>query len=202
MLLYLAFGSSIRYVHVHTLYSLTYRPSHQFQNESETITELLEKKVKVEKNKEPMKKNQQQGNGKGDLKQLLQSAGSARTQENSAPSSRSNNQVKSTPASETNDTGRNLLRLLSQNTDNAGAVMEGITMNNGAAVTNGAQSEKPSSSVQDFFAKAVVSTEAGNSAFTSVPPCAPGPMFPQSQPPVTIQALPIAQVRVTGTHDF
>ena len=202
MLLYLAFGSSIRYVHVHTLYSLTYRPSHQFQNESETITELLEKKVKVEKNKEPMKKNQQQGNGKGDLKQLLQSAGSARTQENSAPSSRPNNQVKSTPASETNDTGRNLLRLLSQNTDNAGAVMEGITMNNGAAATNGAQSEKPSSSVQDFFAKAVVSTEAGNSAFTSVPPCAPGPMFPQSQPPVTIQALPIAQVRVTGTHDF
>ena len=90
MLLYIAFGSSIRYVHVHTLHCLAY-PSHQFQNESETITELLEKKVKVEKNKEPMKKNQQQGNGKGDLKQLLQSAGSARTQENSAPSSRSNN---------------------------------------------------------------------------------------------------------------
>ena len=120
--------------------------------------------------------------GKGDLQQLFKSAEATKE-----------------PPPESVDTGRNLLRLLSQqNTEQQ------------HASTKQSQ-EKPSGSVQDFFA-AVVSSEAGQaqaqgpSAFTSVPgPGAPAPALFSGQQsaapgpgpaPVPITAMPIQQVNI------
>ena len=103
------------------------------------------------------------------------------------------------PPQESVDTGRNLLRLLSQqNTEQQHA-------------SSKQSQEKPSGSVQDFFA-AVVSSEAGQaqaqgpSAFTSVPgPGAPAPALFSGQQsaapgpgpaPVPITAMPIQQVNI------
>ena len=115
--------------------------------------------------------------GKGDLQQLFKSA-----------------EVSKEPPQENVDTGRNLLRLLSQqNTEQP-------------AASSKQSQEKPSGSVQD-----VVSSEAGQaqaqgpSAFTSVPgPGAPAPALFSGQQsaapgpgpaPVPITAMPIQQVR-------
>ena len=156
--------------------------------ECEKVGGKVEELVKIVTERQAMKKKQQV-NGKGDLQQLFKSAESSKTQEK---------QPISSGLSETNDTGRNLLRLLSQN-DNGGPmgganpVMEGIKLNNGA------EPEKTSASVQDFFAKAV-SSEAGSSAFTSVPPgpVTMAPMFSQSQAQAPIMALPISQGLAQG----
>ena len=119
-----------------------------------------------------------QTNGKaGDLQQLFKSAETSKTSSEAAP------------AAETIDTGRNLLRLLSQN-DNNGASTNG-------AGTNKSNDDKTSASVQDFFAKAVSSGD-GPSAFTSIPLV--------TQPPLPITVMPISQglahgmVPVGGYH--
>ena len=119
--------------------------------------------------------------GKGDLQQLFKSAEATKE-----------------PPPESVDTGRNLLRLLSQqNTEQQHA-------------SSKQSQEKPSGSVQDFFA-AVVSSEAGQaqaqgpSAFTSAPApalfsgqqsAAPGP----GPAPVPITAMPIQQVNIVILH--
>ena len=124
-----------------------------------------------------MNQKKKQANGKGDLSQLLNSAKVTNVTKTS-----SNGTAAPAPAgnTETNDTGKNLLRLLSQNDQlQAGAggnTIEGITANN---------SDKTSASVQDFFAKAVSSGD-GPSAFTTVPS-----MF--TQPPLPITVMPIDQ---------
>ena len=136
-------------------------------------------------------KKKKQVNGKGDLKQLFKSA--------EGPKVKQTPPIVSSGVSENADEGKNLLRLLSQNDNGAvmgggNSVMEGIKLNN-----NGAAPEKTSASVQDFFAKAV-SSEAGSSAFTSVPPgpVTMAPMFSQS--PAPIMALPISQVILFTYH--
>ena len=138
-----------------------------------------------------MKKMKQMNGGKGDLKQLFKSAEGPKVQQTPP--------IMSSAISENADEGKNLLRLLSQNDNGAtmgggNSVMEGIKLNN-----NGAVPEKTSASVQDFFAKAV-SSEAGSSAFTSVPPgpVTMAPMFSQS--PAPIMALPISQVIIFTYH--
>ena len=140
-----------------------------------------------------MKKMKQMNGGKGDLKQLFKSAEGPKVQQTPP--------IMSSGISENADEGKNLLRLLSQNDNGATAtmgggnsVMEGIKLNN-----NGVAPEKTSASVQDFFAKAV-SSEAGSSAFTSVPPgpVTMAPMFSQS--PAPIMALPISQVILFTYH--
>ena len=117
-------------------------------------------------------------NGKsGDLQQLFKSAETNKTSTEAAPA-------------ENNDTGRNLLRLLSQNDTNP---------SNGGQQHNGANNndDKTSASVQDFFAKAVSSGD-GPSAFTSIPMV--------TQPPLPITVMPISQglahgmVPVGGYH--
>ena len=152
--------------------------------ECEKVGGKVEELVKIVTDRQALKKKQQQVNGKGNLQQLFKSAESSKTQEK---------QPSSSGLSETNDTGRNLLRLLSQNDNGANSLMDGIKLNNGA------EPEKTSASVQDFFAKAV-SSEAGSSAFTSVPPgpVTMAPMFSQS--PAPIMALPISQVIIFTYH--
>ena len=103
---------------------------------------------------------------------------------------------KGDPTQESVDIGRNLLRLLSQQSHTASSKQS---------------QEEPSESVQDFSA-AVVSSEAGQaqaqgpSAFTSVPgPGAPAPALFSGQQsaapgpgpaPVPITAMPIQQVNI------
>ena len=157
--------------------------------ECEKVGGKVEELVKIVTDRQTLKKKQQV-NGKGDLQQLFKSAENSKTQET---------QPLGSGLSETNDTGRNLLRLLSQNDNGANSVMDGIKLNNGA------EPEKTSASVQDFFAKAVSSEagQAGSSAFTSVPPgpVTMAPIFSQSQAPqAPIMALPISQVTSLVTH--
>ena len=120
-------------------------------------------------------KMKKQTSGKaGDLQQLFKSAETSKTSAEAAP------------ATETIDTDRNLLRLLSQNDNNSAT--------NGTGKSN---DEKTSASVQDFFAKAVSSGD-GPSAFTSIPLV--------TQPPMPITVMPISQglahgmVPVGGYH--
>ena len=102
---------------------------------------------------------------------------------------------KGDPTQESVDIGRNLLRLLSQQSHTASSKQS---------------QEEPSESVQDFSA-AVVSSEAGQaqaqgpSAFTSAPApalfsgqqsAAPGP----GPAPVPITAMPIQQVNIVILH--
>ena len=157
------------------------------QTECERVGKKVEELARLVAERQAMKKKKQV-NGKGDLKQLFKSAEGPSPGQQKPP-------IMSSGASEASDTGRNLLRLLSQNDNGAAmgggnSVMEGIKLNN-----NGP--EKTSASVQDFFAKAV-SSEAGSSAFTSVPPgpVTMTPMFSQSPAPPAhpIMALPISQV--------
>lgn len=155
--------------------------------ECEKVGGKVEELVKIVTDRQTSKKKQQV-NGKGDLQQLFKSAENSKTQET---------QPLSSGLSETNDTGRNLLRLLSQNDNGGNSVMDGIKLNNGA------EPEKTSASVQDFFAKAVSSEagQAGSSAFTSVPPgpVTMAPIFSQSQAPqAPIMALPISQGLAQG----
>ena len=128
------------------------------QTECEKVGKRIEELVKEVTDKQAMRKKEAVS-GKGDLQQLFKSAEATKE-----------------PPPESVDTGRNLLRLLSQqNTEQQ------------HASTKQSQ-EKPSGSVQDFFA-AVVSSEAGQaqaqgpSAFTSVPgPGAPAPALFSGQP--------------------
>ena len=121
------------------------------QTECEKVGKRIEELVKEVTDKQAMRKKEAVS-GKGDLQQLFKSAEATKE-----------------PPPESVDTGRNLLRLLSQqNTEQQ------------HASTKQSQ-EKPSGSVQDFFA-AVVSSEAGQaqalgpSASTSEPgPGAPAP---------------------------
>ena len=125
--------------------------------------------MKVVTEKMSQKKKQVNGGG-GDLKQLFKSAESSKT-------------VNTAPAE---DSGRNLLRLLSQNESQPR--VEGITGINNAGEES---EERTSASVQDFFAKAVVSKGEAPSAFTTVPT-----MF--TQPPLPITAMPISQGLAQG----
>ena len=150
------------------------------QTECEKVGKRIEELVKEVTDKQAIRKKETVS-GKGDLQQLFKSA-----------------EVSKEPPQENVDTGRNLLRLLSQqNTEQP-------------AASSKQSQEKPSGSVQDFFA-AVVSSEAGQaqaqgpSAFTSVPgPGAPAPALFSGQQsaapgpgpaPVPITAMPIQQVR-------
>ena len=144
----------------------------QMEMECEMVGKRFEKLVKEVTDKEAV------SGGKGDLQQLFKSA-----------------EVTEEPPQESVDTGRNLLRLLSQQSH---------------AASSKQSQEKPSGSVQDFSA-AMVSSEAGQaqaqgpSAFTSVPgPGAPAPALFSGQQsaapgpgpaPVPITAMPIQQVR-------
>lgn len=161
------------------------------RTECERVGKKVEELARLVAERQAMKKKKQV-NGKGDLKQLFKSAEGPSPGQQKPP-------IMSSGASEASDTGRNLLRLLSQNDNGAAmgagsSVMEGIKLNN-----NGP--EKTSASVQDFFAKAV-SSEAGSSAFTSVPPgpVTMTPMFSQSPAPPAhpIMALPISQGLAQG----
>ena len=155
------------------------------QTECEKVGKRIEELVKEVTDKQAMRKKEAVS-GKGDLQQLFKSAEATKE-----------------PPPESVDTGRNLLRLLSQqNTEQQHA----STKQN---------QEKPSGSVQDFFA-AVVSSEAGQaqaqgpSAFTSVPgPGAPAPALFSGQQsaapgpgpaPVPITAMPIQQVNILILH--
>ena len=126
--------------------------------------------MKVVTEKMTQKKKQVNGGG-GDLKQLFKSAESSKTVSSAAPAE---------------DSGRNLLRLLSQNESQPR--VEGITGINNAGEES---EERTSASVQDFFAKAVVSKGEATSAFTTVPT-----MF--TQPPLPITAMPISQGLAQG----
>ena len=135
-----------------------------------------------------MTQKKKQINGKGDLTQLFKSAESSKQQKPTVSSSSGSSE----------DTGRNLLRLLSQNDGSnssgngggpGGPLMDGITPH-----TNGVE-RSTSASVQDFFAKAQVSSGGageGPSAFTTVPAMMPG------QPPLPITAMPISQGLAQG----
>jgi len=152
------------------------------QDECEKVGKKVEELVKVVTSKMTAKKKQV--NGKGDLTQLFKSAETSKQQQAPVVTSSGGNE----------DTGRNLLRLLSQNEGGSsngggGFSMEGITP------TNGAVERSTSASVQDFFAKAQVSSAGGveaPSAFTSVPAMMPG------QPPLPITAMPISQGLAQG----
>jgi len=137
--------------------------------ECESVGRKVEELVKVVTEKMSQKKKQVNGGG-GDLKQLFKSAESSKT-------------VNTAPAE---DSGRNLLRLLSQNESQPR--VEGITGINNAGEES---EERTSASVQDFFAKAVVSKGEATSAFTTVPT-----MF--TQPPLPITAMPISQGLAQG----
>ena len=155
------------------------------QTECEKVGKRIEELVKEVTDKQAMRKKEAVS-GKGDLQQLFKSAEATKE-----------------PPPESVDTGRNLLRLLSQqNTEQQHA-------------SSKQSQEKPSGSVQDFFA-AVVSSEAGQaqaqgpSAFTSVPgPGAPAPALFSGQQsaapgpgpaPVPITAMPIQQVNILILH--
>eukprot|EP00092_Neocalanus_flemingeri_P005357 GFUD01005772.1.p1 GENE.GFUD01005772.1~~GFUD01005772.1.p1 ORF type:complete len:523 (-),score=157.17 GFUD01005772.1:376-1893(-) len=118
--------------------------------------------------------------------------------------------------------GKNLLRLLSQN-DQPGVIEVGVVGGPQGGKPPPQQSEKTTASVKDFFAMAssneIQSTSpqmgsTGPSAFTSVPLMSAPPHLPpttmmsQGHPPVPITALPISQglamgaVPVAGYHIF
>jgi len=149
------------------------------QAECERVGKKIEELVKVVSEEQKMK---QMANGKGgNLQQLLKSAEASKNKENS-----SNSDV----------SGKNLLRLLSGQDGGSAAsvsqqqpVMEGITPTSGL--------EKPSNSVQDFFAKAAVSSSSGesSSAFTTVPAMFSAPPLPNGVP---ITAMPISQGLAMG----
>jgi len=146
------------------------------QSECEKVGKKIEELVKVVSDEQKMK---QMANGKGgNLQQLLKSAEASKNKDGS-----SNSDV----------SGKNLLRLLGGQ-DGASSqpqpIMEGITPTSGL--------EKPSNSVQDFFAKAAVSSSSGessSSAFTTVPPMFSAPPLPNGVP---ITAMPISQGLAMG----
>jgi len=121
----------------------------------------------------------------------------------------------------TNDSGKNLLRLLSQNDQPTNNVMEVVSSQGEKPPAQ--PNEKTTASVMDFFAMAssndIQSTSpqmgsTGQSAFTSVPLMSapahmpPTTMMSQGHPPVPITALPISQglamgaVPVAGYHIY
>jgi len=143
----------------------------------------------------------------GDLNQLFKTA-----------EGREKSAEKLEPATASDASGKNLLRLLSQN--DQPNIMEGVV---GGGKPPPQQNEKTTASVKDFFAMAssndIQSTSpqmgsTGPSAFTSVPLMSAPPHLPpttmisQGHPPVPITALPISQglamgaVPVAGYHIY
>jgi len=149
------------------------------QAECEAVGKKIEELVKIVADKIEQKKKVTNGaKSGGKLEQLFKSATAEEQVKPSAPVP-----APAPTSNEQNDTGKNLLRLLSQNETGGGQ-----DNNN----------DKTNASVQDFFAKAVSSGDTG-SAFTSVPT-----MF--TQPPLPITVMPISQglahgmVPVGGYH--
>ena len=147
------------------------------QAECERVGKKIEELVKVVTEEKKMKQ-QGNGNGKGgNLQQLFKKAEASKTKEN--------------PSGHSDASGKNLLRLLSGQDGVAGSqpqpLMEGITPTSGP--------EKASNSVQDFFAKAAVSSSDTSSAFTSVPAMFSAPPLPNGVP---ITAMPISQGLAMG----
>ena len=113
------------------------------QTECEKVGKRIEELVKEVTDKQAIRKKETVS-GKGDLQQLFKSA-----------------EVSKEPPQENVDTGRNLLRLLSQqNTEQP-------------AASSKQSQEKPSGSVQDFSV-AVVSSEAGQAQAAPAPVPHPG----------------------------
>jgi len=178
------------------------------QIECEIVGKKIEHLVKdVEKQTASKKKNVGKS---GDLNQLFKSAEAKEKSEDSLG-----------PSSDTS--GKNLLRLLSQNDQPKHADVD-VKIGDGQGVKSQGQiNEKTTASVKDFFAMAssndIQSTSpqmgsAGPSAFTSVPLMSAPPHIPptsimsQGHPPVPITALPISQglamgaVPVAGYHIY
>jgi len=175
------------------------------QVECERVGKRIELLVKGVEKKAAIKKKSV---GKsGDLHQLFKTAEGKEKSEKLEPPS--------------NDSGKNLLRLLSQN-DQPSKVME-VPSSSQDEKPQTQQSEKTTASVKDFFAMAssndIQSTSpqmgsTGQSAFTSVPLMSAPPHLPpttmmsQGHPPVPITALPISQglamgaVPVAGYHIY
>jgi len=145
------------------------------QAECERVGKKIEELVKVVTEDKKMKP-QVTGKG-GDLQQLFKKAEASKTKEN--------------PSAHSDVSGKNLLRLLSGQdgviSSQPQPLMEGITPTSGP--------EKASNSVQDFFAKAAVSSGDTSSAFTSVPAMFSAPPLPNGVP---ITAMPISQGLAMG----